>query len=40
VVLGTNTALGAVHWQSPVVARGVVFCSDTSGNLTAFTVSP
>jgi outer membrane protein assembly factor BamB len=39
-ILGSNNALGAVHWQSPVVARAVVYCSDTNGNLTAFSVSP
>lgn len=33
-----NTArtIGAVHWQSPIVVNGWVYCSDQSGNLTAY----
>jgi len=38
--VGSSNALGSVHWQSPIVAQGVVYCSDTSGKLTAFSVSP
>lgn len=29
-------ALGPVHWQSPTIANGVVYCSDQDGYLTAF----
>jgi len=32
--------LGHVHWQSPIVTGGVVYCSDTGGNLTAWTIGP
>jgi outer membrane protein assembly factor BamB len=27
---------GPVHWQSPIVVNGWVYCSDENGNLTAF----
>jgi outer membrane protein assembly factor BamB len=38
--LGSSNLLGTVHWQSPVVTGGVVYCADTSGNLTAWTIGP
>lgn len=28
--------IGAVHWQSPIVVNGWVYCSDQDGNLTAY----
>jgi outer membrane protein assembly factor BamB len=28
--------IGHVHWQSPIVVNGSVYCSDESGNLTAY----
>jgi PQQ-like domain len=28
--------IGAVHWQSPIVVDGAVYCSDESGKLTAY----
>jgi len=33
-----NTAhsIGPVHWQSPIVVNGWVYCSDNNGNLTAY----
>lgn len=33
-----NTAhsIGPVHWQSPIVVNGWVYCSDQNGNLTAY----
>ena len=33
-----NTAhsIGPVHWQSPIVINGWVYCSDQNGNLTAY----
>jgi outer membrane protein assembly factor BamB len=31
-------AFGPVHWQSPIVVDGSVYCSDLNGNLTAFTL--
>jgi outer membrane protein assembly factor BamB len=29
-------ALGPIHWESPVIANGVVYCTDETGALTAF----
>jgi outer membrane protein assembly factor BamB len=31
--------IGPVHWQSPIVANGWVYCSDQNGNLTAYALS-
>ena len=28
--------IGAIHWESPIVVNGWVYCSDQNGNLTAF----
>ena len=33
---GASKSIGAVHWQSPIVVNGAVYCSDQNGNLTAF----
>jgi outer membrane protein assembly factor BamB len=33
---GAGRAIGAVHWQSPIVVNGWVYCSDQNGNLTAY----
>ncbi len=30
--------IGHVHWQSPIVVNGSVYCSDQSGNLTAYSL--
>jgi outer membrane protein assembly factor BamB len=30
--------IGNVHWQSPIVVNGSVYCSDQSGNLTAYSL--
>lgn len=35
---GSSKPFGPVHWQSPVVVDGAVYCSDLNGNLTAFTL--
>jgi outer membrane protein assembly factor BamB len=32
----TAHTIGAVHWQSPIVVNGWVYCSDQNGNLTAY----
>jgi outer membrane protein assembly factor BamB len=37
--LWVSTALGLIHWESPVVADGTVYCSDQSGALTAFALA-
>ena len=31
---------GGVHWESPMIARGVVYVTDESHNLTAFEIAP
>lgn len=33
-----SKSIGPVHWQSPIVVNGWVYCSDLNGNLTAFTL--
>lgn len=30
--------IGRVHWQSPIVVNGSVYCSDQAGNLTAYSL--
>jgi outer membrane protein assembly factor BamB len=37
--LGSAT-IGGVHWESPMIARGVVYVTDESRNLTAFQIVP
>jgi outer membrane protein assembly factor BamB len=34
-----QTAIGGIHWESPVVANGVLYILDEAGHLTAFTAS-
>jgi outer membrane protein assembly factor BamB len=33
---GAGTTIGPVHWESPIVVNGWVYCSDQNGNLTAY----
>ena len=35
-VLWSTNKIGGVHWASPIVANGVLYMTDESGNLTAF----
>jgi outer membrane protein assembly factor BamB len=35
-LLWSTTQIGSVHWESPIVANGVVYVTDESGQLTAF----
>ena len=35
-----QNSIGTVHWQSPIVVNGWVYCSDLNGNLTAFSLTP
>jgi outer membrane protein assembly factor BamB len=35
---GAGGTIGRIHWQSPIVANGWVYCSDESGNLTAYSL--
>jgi Ig-like domain from next to BRCA1 gene/PQQ-like domain len=37
-VLWTNVQIGGIHWESPVVVNGMLFLTDESSNLTAFTL--
>jgi outer membrane protein assembly factor BamB len=30
--------IGSIHWQSPIVVNGWVYCSDQNGNLTAYSL--
>ena len=32
----SGKTIGQVHWQSPIVVNGSVYCSDENGNLTAY----
>jgi outer membrane protein assembly factor BamB len=36
----TGHTIDRVHWESPIVADGWLYCSDESGDLTAYSVSP
>ena len=33
---GVTKTIGPVHWESPIVVNGWVYCSDQNGNLTAY----
>ncbi len=33
-----STGIGSIHWQSPVVANGIVYLADNAGYLTAFAI--
>jgi outer membrane protein assembly factor BamB len=35
---GVGHSIGAIHWQSPVVVNGTVYCSDEDGYLTAYSL--
>jgi hypothetical protein len=37
--LWQSTQIGGIHWQSPIVANGVVYIADTSGKLSAFSIN-
>jgi outer membrane protein assembly factor BamB len=38
--LASNSSLGGVHWESPSISNGVVYCADENKNLTAFAIVP
>lgn len=38
-VLWQDNEPGGVHWESPIVANGVLYISDESGNLTAYSLN-
>jgi hypothetical protein len=35
-LLWSDTSIGTIHWQSPVVVNGVVYVADNGGRLTAY----
>ena len=37
-LLWQDTRIGAIHWESPIVANGVLYISDESSQLTAYAV--
>ncbi len=37
-VLWSSTGIGSIHWESPIVANGVLYITDGSSHLTAFSV--
>jgi outer membrane protein assembly factor BamB len=37
-ILWQDTGIGSIHWESPIVANGVVYISDESGKLTTYSV--
>ena len=38
--LWANPSIGPIHWESPVVADGVLYITDENGNLSAFAPTP
>jgi outer membrane protein assembly factor BamB len=36
--LWSNSQIGSIHWQSPIVADGVLFITDESGKLSAYAI--
>ena len=38
--LWSDSNISATHWQSPVVANGILYMTDKSGQLTAYSLSP
>lgn len=36
--LWSSESLGPIHWESPAIADGAIYCSDENGSLTAFAV--
>jgi len=36
--LWADTSINSVHWQSPIVANGVLYTTDNNGKLTAYTL--
>ena len=38
VLWSNNTGIGSIHWQSPVVANGIVYLADNAGFVTAFAI--
>ena len=37
-LLWSDNRVGPIHWESPIVVKGVVYITDQSGKLTAFSI--
>jgi outer membrane protein assembly factor BamB len=37
-LLWSDTRIGQIHWESPIVVKGVLYITDQSGNLTAYSL--
>jgi PQQ-like domain len=37
-VLWSDTRIGTIHWESPIVVKGVLYITDQSGKLTAYSL--
>jgi outer membrane protein assembly factor BamB len=37
-LLWSDNRIGAIHWESPIVANGKLYITDQSGNLTAYSL--
>lgn len=37
-LLWSDNRIGSIHWESPIVANGVVYATDQNGNLTAYSL--
>ena len=37
-LLWSNSQIGGIHWQSPIVANGVLYLADQNGKLTAYSL--
>jgi outer membrane protein assembly factor BamB len=37
-LLWSDSRIGAIHWESPIVAHGMLYITDSSGYLTSFTL--
>jgi outer membrane protein assembly factor BamB len=37
-LLWSDNRIGPIHWESPVVANGILYITDQNGNLTAFSL--
>jgi outer membrane protein assembly factor BamB len=35
----SDNQIGGIHWESPIVANGMLYITDESGNLTAYALN-
>jgi outer membrane protein assembly factor BamB len=38
IVLWSDSRIGQIHWESPIVANGTLYITDQSGNLSAYSL--